>query len=96
MARPGASCLESFSVAVRFPKRRPWNAGAACQVWAKEWSNIGMLIPKERCSFINFTVKRSFVNIPFRQNPLFHRSIIPIFQIAEPFATQDKLSGAKF
>jgi hypothetical protein len=44
MACPGASCVENFSVAVGFPKWCPWNAGPACQVWAREWWNIGMLV----------------------------------------------------
>jgi hypothetical protein len=43
MARPGASCLEKFSLAVGFPKWCLWNAGPACQVWARECWNIGMM-----------------------------------------------------
>ncbi len=31
MARPGASCLENFSVAVSFPNQCQWNNGPACQ-----------------------------------------------------------------
>ncbi len=45
-----------------------------------EWWNNGMLISKERYSFINFTVKRSFVNIPISHSPKTHYSIVPVFQ----------------
>ena len=44
MARPGATCVENFLLAVVFPKWCPWNAGPAYQVWAREWWNIGMLV----------------------------------------------------
>jgi len=54
---------------------RTWNNGML-ECW-----NVGMLILKERYSFINFVVKSEFcpyLNIPFPQTQY---SIIPTFQL---------------
>ena len=89
MACPGASCVENFSVAVGFPKWCPWNAGPACQVWAREWWNIGMLVLKE-VSHLLISLSRGVLptnNCPVFPpspcdlvllHPLFHYSSIPI------------------
>jgi hypothetical protein len=47
------------------------------------WNN-GMLILKGSFPFIGFPVKKDFcpyTNDPFSQNPLFHNSSIPTFQL---------------
>jgi len=43
-----------------------------------EWWNIGMLILRERYSFMNFAVNRNFPNKPLSHLPKTHYSNIPI------------------